>query len=82
LFFVLAAADVSPAELRVAVRPVEDGVSVDIVKRKGPKFEGDVMVRFRPGATLMSPQTRRRRTVVPFEILILIGYRPTPQRNY
>jgi len=72
LFFVfrpiLAAADASPAELRVAVRPAEDGVSVDIVKRKGPKFEGDVMVRLRPGATLMSPQTRPRRTVVPLKI--------------
>jgi protein ImuA len=40
-FFVLrplhAAADASPAELRIAVRPAEEGVYVDIVKRKGPK---------------------------------------------
>jgi cell division inhibitor SulA/protein ImuA len=70
LFFVfrpiLAAADASPAELKVAVRPAEDGVSVDIVKRKGPKFEGDLTINVRPGSTLMSPRTRPRRAVAPF----------------
>lgn len=71
LFFVLrpihAAADASPAELRIAVRPAEEGVSVDIVKRKGPKFEGDLTVNVQPGAALISPRGRSRRALEPFK---------------
>lgn len=72
LFFVFRpireAADASPAELRVAVRPAEEGVSVDIIKRRGPKFEGDLTVNVRPASALMSSRTRSRRAGVPFEI--------------
>ncbi|TCG07203.1 recombinase RecA [Paraburkholderia steynii] len=72
LFFVfrpiLSASDASPAELRVAVRPAEEGVRVDIIKPKGPKFEGDLTVNVRPASALMSSRTRSRRAVVPFEI--------------
>jgi cell division inhibitor SulA/protein ImuA len=50
------------------VRPAEEGVSVDIIKRKGPKFEGDLTVNVQPGAALMSPRGRSRRAVVPFDI--------------
>ncbi|MFP3559256.1 translesion DNA synthesis-associated protein ImuA [Paraburkholderia sp. SIMBA_049] len=71
LFFVLrpahAATDASPAELRIVVRPAEEGVTVDIVKRKGPKFEGDLTINVRPEAALLSPRGRSRRAYVPFE---------------
>lgn len=72
LFFVFRpireASDASLAELRVAVRPAEEGVNADIIKRKGPKFEGDLTVNVRPGAALMSARARSRRAVLPFEI--------------
>lgn len=72
LFFVirpiLSASEASPAELRVAVRPAEEGINVDIIKRKGPKFEGNLTVNVRPGVALMSARGRSRRAVVPFEI--------------
>lgn len=61
------ALDASPAELRVAVRPAEGGVNVDIIKRKGPKFEGDLTVNVQPGAALWSAHGRSRRAFVPFE---------------
>jgi cell division inhibitor SulA/protein ImuA len=72
LFFVfrpiLAASDASPTELRVAVRPAEEGVKVDIIKRKGPKFEGGLTVNVQPGSALTSARGRAPRAVVPFEI--------------
>lgn len=61
------ALDASPAELRVAVRPAEEGVNVDIIKRKGPKFEGDLTVKVQPGAALWSARVQSRRALVPFE---------------
>jgi len=71
LFFVfrpiLSASDASPAELRVAVRPAEEGVRVDIIKRKGPKFEGDLTVNVQPASALISARGRPRRAVAPFE---------------
>ncbi|MEX3973202.1 translesion DNA synthesis-associated protein ImuA [Paraburkholderia caribensis] len=72
LFFafrpILSASDASPAELRVAVLPADEGVRVDIIKRKGPKFEGDLTVNVQPGAALISARGRPRRAVVPLEI--------------
>ncbi|EEA03453.1 conserved hypothetical protein [Burkholderia sp. H160] len=69
LFFVFRpireATDASPAELRITVRTAERGVSLDIVKRKGPKFEGELAVNLQPGAALMSPHGRQRRAVMP-----------------
>jgi hypothetical protein len=49
------------------VRPAEEGVRVDIIKRKGPKFEGDLTVNVQPGAALMSVRGRSRRAFVPFD---------------
>jgi hypothetical protein len=64
LFFVfrpiLVATDASPAELRLTVRPAEQGVRLEIIKRKGPKFEADLTVKVRPGAALLSPHRRQR----------------------
>jgi protein ImuA len=57
--------DASPAELRIAVRPVEEGVSVDIVKRKGPRFEGELTVTVQPRTALTSPHGRTVRTLSP-----------------
>jgi cell division inhibitor SulA/protein ImuA len=50
------------------VRPAEDGVRVDIIKRKGPKFEGGLTVNVQPASALMSARGRSRRAVVPFEL--------------
>jgi cell division inhibitor SulA/protein ImuA len=43
-------------------------VSVDIIKRKGPKFEGGLTVNVQPASALMSARGRSRRAVVPFEL--------------
>ncbi|MFP3549774.1 translesion DNA synthesis-associated protein ImuA [Paraburkholderia sp. SIMBA_049] len=71
LFFVFrpiqAAVDASPAELRVTVRPAEEGVSVDIIKRKGPKFDGALAINVQPASALISAHGRSRRALVPFE---------------
>ncbi|WP_231337399.1 translesion DNA synthesis-associated protein ImuA [Paraburkholderia sprentiae] len=40
--------DASPAELRISLRTAERGVRVDIVKRKGPRFEGELTVELNP----------------------------------
>ena len=72
LFFVFrpmhASSDASPAELRIAVRSAEEGVCVDIVKRKGPRFEGELTIAVQPRSTLMSPHGRTRRAIRPIEI--------------
>jgi protein ImuA len=46
--------DASPATLRIAVRPSENGVSLDIVKRKGPIGAGPFEVVL-PTPVLLSP---------------------------
>jgi len=65
LFFVMRhlseARDASPAELRIAVRPSETGASVEILKRKGPRFEGSLDLQLTTRATLASPHSRVRR---------------------
>ncbi|APA90257.1 translesion DNA synthesis-associated protein ImuA (plasmid) [Paraburkholderia sprentiae WSM5005] len=63
-----AAADASPAELRLCLRPVDKGVSVDIVKRRGPTMDGPIQIELRPSPILLSPHGRSRRaapTLVP-----------------
>jgi protein ImuA len=65
LFFVVRplarALDSSPAELRLTVRPCEGGVSVEVVKRKGPSMNGSVSVELRPSPVLVSPHGRAMR---------------------
>jgi protein ImuA len=72
LFYVFrptrAGEDASPAELRIAVRPVEEGICVDIVKRKGPQFEGKLTIIVQPRTVLMSPHGRTLHTVSPIEL--------------
>jgi protein ImuA len=52
------AGDPSPAELRIALRPSAEGVSVDIVKRKGPRMDGPLTIELRPTPILLSPHGR------------------------
>ncbi|BBU33444.1 hypothetical protein BTHE68_71780 (plasmid) [Burkholderia sp. THE68] len=62
LLFVLrplaAQQDASPASLRLAVRPAAEGVSIDIVKRKGPLGIEPFDVAVRPSPILLSPHGR------------------------
>jgi protein ImuA len=71
LFYVFrptrAGKDASPAELRIAVRPVEEGVCVDIVKRKGPQFEGELALTVLPRTVLTNLCGRTLLTVSPIE---------------
>jgi protein ImuA len=48
------AADASPAELRLALRPIERGVSIDLIKRKGPTLAAPIDIELRPQASLIS----------------------------
>lgn len=58
-----AAADPSPAELRLGLRPAENGVSVEILKRKGPAMIAPIMVELSPSPILTSPHRRVSRPV-------------------
>ncbi|MFC0698235.1 translesion DNA synthesis-associated protein ImuA [Paraburkholderia humisilvae] len=62
LFFLIrplsAAMDPSPAELRLALHPAEHGVTVDIIKRRGPALGHSLTIELRPAATT---QTGRKR---------------------
>jgi protein ImuA len=59
-----AAQDASPALLRLAVRSEGDGISVDIVKRRGPACAEPVSVPLQPSPILFSRHARisRRQT--------------------
>jgi cell division inhibitor SulA/protein ImuA len=65
LFFLVrpiaAAADPSPAELRLTLRPAETGVRVEVIKRKGPSLTDPLEIELRPAASLVSPHGRLRR---------------------
>ncbi|KDR25573.1 recombinase RecA [Caballeronia zhejiangensis] len=56
-----AAMDPSPAELRLSVRPTTDGVSVEVVKRKGPAAAQPIVVELHPSPVLLSRHARTRR---------------------
>jgi protein ImuA len=58
-----AAQDPSPAELRLAVRPAAGGVAVDILKRKGPAFDGSLMLELAMSPVLLSRHGPARRAV-------------------
>ena len=57
------ARDASPADLRIAVKPSESGAAIEILKRKGPYFEGAIALALTPTATLISNRPRVRRGV-------------------
>lgn len=50
----------SPAELRLALRPAEDALSIEIVKRKGPQAAGPVYVELHTAARLLGRRPVRR----------------------
>jgi protein ImuA len=56
-----AAQDSSPALLRLALRPAEDGLTVDIVKRRGPTLAAPLSVVLQPTPVLLSRHGRIRR---------------------
>jgi protein ImuA len=66
LFFMLrpiaSAVDASPAELRLAIRPSDTGVSIDVVKRKGPALGNTIAIELRYPPSLLSKHPRARRT--------------------
>lgn len=59
-----AAQDASPALLRLAVRPADVGISVDIVKRRGPTCAEPLSIPLHPSPILFSRHARisRRQT--------------------
>ncbi|WP_438397172.1 translesion DNA synthesis-associated protein ImuA [Caballeronia sp. DA-9] len=58
------AQDSSPASLRLALRPAENGVEVEVVKRKGPIGNGSFVVPVSPAPSLVSPFARRSRRLL------------------
>jgi protein ImuA len=56
-----AAQDASPATLRLAVRPADGGLVVDVVKRRGPTRTEKLPVNLQPSPILLSPYGRVRR---------------------
>jgi len=73
LFFlfrpIASAQDASPATLRLTVRPATNGVSIEVIKRKGPIRSGTLTIAVQPSPILLSPHPRRRTVVdVPFSM--------------
>ncbi len=56
-----AAQEASPALLRLAVRPADDGISVDIVKRRGPTRAEALSIPLHPSPILFSRHARLSR---------------------
>jgi protein ImuA len=56
-----AAQDSSPALLRLALRPAEEGLAVDIVKRRGPTLAAPLSVVLQPTPVLLSRHGRTKR---------------------
>lgn len=56
-----AAQDASPALLRLALKPSADGLSVDIVKRRGPSCAEPLAVALQPTPVLLSRHARLSR---------------------
>jgi protein ImuA len=57
------AQDSSPATLRLAVRPAEGGLAVDVVKRRGPTRLEQIPVTLQPSPILLSRYGRVRRSL-------------------
>jgi protein ImuA len=64
LFFVMrplaSAQDASPATLRLGIRSVEGGISVELIKRKGPMPAEPLLIPMLPSPILLSPNRRMR----------------------
>jgi cell division inhibitor SulA/protein ImuA len=77
LFFVLrplvAENDTSPAVLRLAIRPAAGGVSVDIVKRKGPVGVEPFNLALRPSPILLSPYGRSNKPARKLEPVAILA---------
>ena len=58
-----AAQDSSPAALRLAVRPADSGIVVDVVKRRGPIRTDQLSIHLQPSPILLSPHGRVRRNL-------------------
>jgi hypothetical protein len=56
-----AAQDASPALLRLALKPSADGLSVDIVKRRGPSCAEPLAIALQPTPVLLSRHARLSR---------------------
>lgn len=71
LFFMFrplaSAADASPAELRLTVRPAESGVSIDVIKRRGPTLGRTLTIDLRHPPGLLSRHERAHRAREPVE---------------
>jgi protein ImuA len=70
LFFMVrplsTAQDSSPAILRLGIRPAGDGVTVDMVKRRGPSRAEPLSIALQPSPILLSRRARvSRRSPVP-----------------
>jgi protein ImuA len=52
------AQDSSPALLRLTLRPSVDGLSVDIVKRRGPSSAAPLSISLQPSPVLFSRHAR------------------------
>jgi cell division inhibitor SulA/protein ImuA len=67
LFFVvrpvIRAGDPSPAELRLTVRPCSGGVSIEVIKRKGPSMANNLIIELRPSPVLLSPHGKAVRVL-------------------
>jgi protein ImuA len=67
LFFVMrplaSAPDASPATLRLGIRSVKDGISVELIKRKGPAPAEPLWIPMLPSPILLSPHRRVREQV-------------------
>ncbi|MES2740095.1 MAG: translesion DNA synthesis-associated protein ImuA [Pseudomonadota bacterium] len=59
-----AAADASPAPLRLALRPARGGVSIEIVKRRGPHCEAPLMVALEAMPSGRHPETEHETPVL------------------
>jgi hypothetical protein len=59
----------SPATLRIAVRPLDDGVSADIVKRKGPKLDRPIHLVVGPSPILLPKSRQPAREVADVPVL-------------
>jgi protein ImuA len=59
------ASEPSPAELRLGLRPAKGGLSIEILKRKGPLMAAPLRIDLRPAPSLLSPHPRRKRAATP-----------------
>jgi protein ImuA len=59
-----AAQESSPALLRLGLRPAEDGLTVDIVKRRGPARVDPLSIKLQPSLVLLSSRRRVARMPV------------------